>query len=182
MLWRVLLLQGMLSCGNLTATVPVDSGCCQRKSDRVTHSPPRDTPAPGVPGCVHKNQKNKPEESSLALSQELKPANTVPHLSSTWVPSITLYQFRQSWPTPEQQLPCLQNICALLGQTSFLLLTVGRIYTVGGSLQRSVKTQPSWASDKVPRLLHQQQSLDLRVWELNEFLKRNQEYRKHQSH
>ena len=92
-----------------------------------------------------------------------------------------LYQFHRSQPTAEQ-LPCLQNICALLGQTSFLLLTVGRIYTVGESLQRSVRTQPSWASDKVPRLLHQQQSLDLRVWELNEFLKRNQEYRKHQSH
>lgn len=61
-------------------------------NEKVTESHtglPRDTPAPRVPGCVPKNPKKKPEDSSLALSQELKPANTVPLLSSTQVPSIS---------------------------------------------------------------------------------------------
>ena len=60
-----------------------------RSAARPPTGLPRDTPAPRVPGCVPKNPKKKPEDSSLALSQELKPANTVPLLSSTQVPSIS---------------------------------------------------------------------------------------------
>lgn len=40
-----------------------------------------DTPVLGAKGCVHRNPKEKPEDSSLALSQALQPANAVLCLS-----------------------------------------------------------------------------------------------------
>lgn len=63
--------------------VPADSGALA-DNDKVTESHlglPGDTPALGAPGCVHKNPKENPEDSSLELIQELKPANAVPCLS-----------------------------------------------------------------------------------------------------
>lgn len=56
-----------------------------------------DTPALGAQGRVCGNPQEKPKESSLALSQQLKPADAVLGLSETQAP---LY-----WPALSQLTP-----------------------------------------------------------------------------